>query len=62
MYFSDLLFQYEALLLEFGDNQARAENFHEYRAENLESKIISAFGDRITSMGVPRRKINDRTE
>lgn len=60
MYLTDLLSQYKSLLLEFGKGQVRAEDLREYRAENLEGKIINAFGDRTTfelSMGTPRRKI-----
>lgn len=60
MYLTDLLFQYKSLLLEFAEGQVRAEDLQEYRAENLENKIIKAFGDRITvesSMGTPKRKI-----
>ncbi|KAL3283597.1 hypothetical protein HHI36_006735 [Cryptolaemus montrouzieri] len=58
MYLTDLFSQYKSLLLEFGEGQVRAEDIQEYRAENLESKIIKAFGDRVTiecSMGTPKK-------
>lgn len=60
MYLTNLLSQYKSLLLEFADGQVRAEDLQEYRAENLENKIIKAFGDRVTvesSMETPKRKI-----
>jgi len=60
IYLTDLLSQYKSLLLEFGESEVRAEDLQEYRAENLEGKIVNAFGDRITvelSMGTPKKKI-----
>ncbi|KAL3287047.1 hypothetical protein HHI36_001533 [Cryptolaemus montrouzieri] len=60
MYLTDLFSQYKSLLLEFGEGQVRAEDIQEYRAENLESKIIKAFVDRVTiecSMGTPKKKL-----
>ncbi|CAF4773203.1 unnamed protein product [Pieris macdunnoughi] len=60
MYFTDLLSQYKSLLLEFSEGQVRAEDLQEYRAENLENKIIKALGDRVTiesSLGPTKRKI-----
>ena len=39
--------RYKALLLEFGGSQVCAEDFQNYHADNLESKIINGFGDRI---------------
>jgi len=60
IYLTDLLSQYKSLLLEFGEGEVRAEDLQEYQAENLEGKIVNAFGDRITvelSMGTPKKKI-----
>lgn len=60
MYLTDLLSQYKSLLLEFSEGQVRAEDLQEYRAKNLENKIIKAFGDRVTiesSLGSTKRKI-----
>lgn len=60
MHLTDLLSQYKSLLLEFSEGQVRAEDLQEYRAENLENKIIKAFGDRVTiesSLGPTKRKI-----
>lgn len=60
MYLTDLYSQYKALLLEFGGSQVRVEDFEGYRVDNLESKIINAFGNRITiesSIGMHIKKI-----
>ncbi|KAK4875377.1 hypothetical protein RN001_011799 [Aquatica leii] len=57
MYLNDLLSQYKFLLLKFGEGQVHAEDLHEYRAENLESKIMKAFGEQVTiecSKGTPK--------
>ncbi|GBP90997.1 hypothetical protein EVAR_69886_1 [Eumeta japonica] len=56
MYLTDLFSQYKSLLLEFGEGQVHAEDIQEYRAENLEIKLMKVFGDRVTiecSMGYP---------
>lgn len=60
MFLCDLFSQYKALLLEFGENKVKAEDFHDYRAENLENKIINSFGDRLIiepSSAAHRKKI-----
>ncbi|CAG5044038.1 unnamed protein product [Parnassius apollo] len=60
VYLTDLFTQYKSLLLEFAEGQVRAEDIQDYRVENLENKIIKAFGDRVTiesSMGTPKKKI-----
>ncbi|XP_053947593.1 uncharacterized protein LOC128856322 [Anastrepha ludens] len=60
MFLCDLFSQYKALLLEFGENKVKAEDFHDYRAESLENKMINSFGDRLIiepSSAAHRKKI-----
>ncbi|KAH0563865.1 hypothetical protein KQX54_007554 [Cotesia glomerata] len=59
-YLTQLLSRYKASLLEFGEGKVSLADFESYRAEHLEKKILTIFGDRITieaSTGPLRKKI-----
>lgn len=59
-YLTQLLSRYKALLLEFGGEKVCLADFEAYRAENLERKILTVFGDRLiieASTGPLRKKI-----
>lgn len=59
-YLMQLLSRYKALLLGFGEGKVSLADFAPYRAEHLEKKISTVFGDRITieaSTGPLRKKI-----
>ncbi|XP_057328169.1 uncharacterized protein LOC130669358 [Microplitis mediator] len=59
-YLTQLLSRYKALLLEFGEEKVCLADFEAYRAENLERKILTVYGDRLiieASTGSLRKKI-----
>ncbi|CAH2109149.1 unnamed protein product [Euphydryas editha] len=58
LYMKDLFLRYKALLLEFMKDNRSVKDVNNYRLENLETKIMNAFGDSITveTFSEPQRK------
>lgn len=59
-YLTQLLSRYKSLLLEFEESKVSLADFESYRAEHLEKKVLTVYGDRLiieASTGPLRKKI-----